>query len=182
MRKSPNNFKIEWASSSDPKNLILGYLLKICSTFKGSGSKIMIDGILDTQVKHVIVSNRLDKVVGKATCVYNNVTKCLFCNCISFTSSFEDKKLTNEVEREIYREYILLIKMQVEDMLRRGIRIKGINFVLDEEFCLSCFNKEEQEVLKPFLYILSYNHVEREEELFNHKESKYQKDIKKYFK
>ena len=144
------NFTIKWLPSTDPLNLILGYLLKICCTFTGSGSKIMIDSILDERNKNIVVRNIHNQIVGKATCVYNDTH--LFCNGISFDASF------------------------LNTLLKKGYQIDEIRIAKDEEFIINCLKKHNNCELKKLLQILSFGWGEDSEKLFDHEKPDYIKN------
>lgn len=178
--KTINNYKIQWLSSVDPNNLILGYLLKVCSTFSGSGSKVMIDGILNPMVKHVVISNPQNKIIGKATCLYNSDEQYIFCNAISFVDKFMDKDLTAEIEKELYHGYLKIIVDQVNSMKSKNIPLTQVRVADAPSFLLDCLSYEEQKELVAILSMFSYYHVESEEDLFNHKEASYTQEKQKY--
>lgn len=178
--KLNNGSKIEWASLTDPANLILGYILKICSTFSGSGAKIMIDSILNPKIKNVILKNRLGNAFAKATCIYNEEEEYLFCNSIAFTGDILDK-MTRKEKNDYYYNYLKIINMQYKSLLAKGFKVKEIRYVENESDVLACLQgREDIADFKELLLVLSYGWVERDEKLFDHQEADYQKQIKKY--
>lgn len=167
----PNNMQVEWLSSTKPINLTLGYILKVCSTFTGTGSKIMIDGILDPRNKHVVFERADGYVLAKSTCVCHD--NYIFCNSLNFIPSVLDS-LTKEEEQDYYYHYMQAIKFQYESLKRRGFDIREIRIATDEYQITSCIRgREDASSFKELLTKCSYYWGEIDEKLFDHKPPEY---------
>lgn len=173
----PNNMQVEWLPSTKPINLTLGYILKVCSTFTGTGSKIMIDGILDPKNKHVVFERTDGYILAKSTCVCHD--DYIFCNSLNFIPSVLDS-LTKEEERDYYYYYMQAIKFQYESLKRRGFDIREVRIATDEYQITSCIQgREDASSFKELLSKCSYYWGEIDEKLFDHNPPEYILKIKK---
>ena len=162
---------IKWLKSTDPFNLVLGYILRVCSTFSGTGSKIMIDGILNPQNKHVAIFDDENNLEAKATVIYHD--DYIFCGDLNFADSILDS-LTKEEEREYYYMYFSSIKEQYDSLVNRGFDIKSIRIATDEgTFINSIRGKKDTKEFKEMLTKSSFYWEEFDEKLFDHKPPEY---------
>lgn len=162
---------IKWLKSTDPLNLVLGYILRVCSTFSGTGSKIMIDGILNPQNKHVAIFDDENNLEAKATVIYHD--DYIFCGDLNFADSILDS-LTKEEEREYYYMYFSSIKEQYDSLINRGFDIKSIRIATDEgTFINSIRGKKDAKEFKEMLTKSSFYWEEFDEKLFDHKPPEY---------
>ena len=162
---------IKWLKSTDPLNLVLGYILRVCSTFSGTGSKIMIDGILNPQNKHVAIFDDENNLEAKATVIYHD--DYIFCGDLNFTDSILDS-LTKEEEREYYYMYFSSLKDQYDSLIKRGFDIKNIRIATDEGTFLNCLRgKKDAKEFKDMLTKCSFYWEEFDEKLFDHKPPEY---------
>ena len=167
----PENKRVEWLSSTKPINLTLGYILKVCSTFTGTGSKIMIDGILDPRNKHVVFERPDGYILAKATCICHD--NHIFCNALNFIPSVLDN-LTREEERDYYYYYLCAIKAQYDSLKQRGFDIREIRIATDEYQIINCIRGRETSVnFKKVLSKCSYYWGEIDEKLFDHNPPEY---------
>lgn len=162
---------IKWLESANPLNLVLGYILKVCSTFSGTGSKIMIDGILKPQNKHVVILDDENNLEAKATVVYHD--DYIFCGDLNFTDKVLDE-LAKETEKEYYYMYFSSLKKQYESLIKRGFDIKNIRVATDEgTFINSLRGKKDANEFKEMLTKCSFYWEEFDEKLFDHKPPEY---------
>lgn len=162
---------IQWLPSLEPINLVLGYLLKVCSTFSGTGSKIMIDGILDPKNKHIILTDQNGCLIGKATCVYHD--SYLFCGDLNFMPDILDNMSTSD-EREYYYTYMLALNAQFLSLKRRGYNFNEIKMAMPEYMVTqSIKGREDINDFKELLSIATYFWEEMDEKLFDHHEPEY---------
>lgn len=175
----PSGETIEWLPSTSPLNLILGYLLKVCSTFSGTGSKIMIDGILDPRNKHIIIKNKNGKVIGKTTCVCHD--NYLFCNILNFIPEVLDN-LTRKEEQDYYYYYMWILKEQLESLKKRGFNISEVRIANEEPEITNCIRGRDNALeFKELLSKASYYWEEFDEKLFDHHPPQYILERKKEF-
>lgn len=167
----PDDESIEWLSCVDPLNLVLGYLLKVCSTFSGTGSKIMIDGILDPRNKHIVIKDKNGKFIGKTTCICHD--NYLFCNSLNFIPEVLDS-LTREQERDYYYYYMIAVNAQLQSLKQRGFDIKEVRIATDEYQIVNCIRGRANALeFKELLSKASYFWEEFDEKLFDHKPPQY---------
>lgn len=162
---------INWLESTNPINLVLGYILKVCSTFTGTGSKIMIDGILNPQNKHVAIFDDENNLEAKATVIYHD--DYIFCGDLNFTDIILNT-LTKEEEREYYYMYFSSLKAQYDSLIKRGFDIKNIRIATDEGTFINCIRgKKDAKEFKDMLTKCSFYWEEYDEKLFDHKPPEY---------
>lgn len=162
---------VKWLASCDPFNLALGYLLKVCSTFSGSGSKIMIDGILDPNNKHVVITNKDNQLEAKATVVFHE--KYIFCGPLTFTDSITDN-LTYDQEKDYYYKYLSSIKKQYELMKERGIVVDEFRIATDESMISNALKgRSDSNEFRELLSKCSFYWSEMDDKLFDHKPPQY---------
>lgn len=167
----PNGETIEWLSAVDPLNLVLGYLLKVCSTFSGTGSKIMIDGILDPRNKHIVFKDANGSIIGKTTCICHD--NYLFCNSLNFIPEVLDK-LTREQERDYYYYYMIAVNAQLQSLKERGFDIREVRIANDEYAIVNCIRgRSNASEFKELLSKASYFWEEFDEKLFDHNPPQY---------
>ena len=167
----PDDEVIEWLPSTEPLNLVLGYLLKVCSTFSGTGSKIMIDGILDPRNKHIVIRDKNGSLIGKTTCVCHD--NYLFCNALNFVPDVLDN-LTREQERDYYYYYMIAISAQLQSLKERGFDIREVRIATDEYQVVNCIRgRKNANDFKELLSKASYFWEEFDEKLFDHNPPQY---------
>ena len=172
-----DNKQVKWLSSTEPINLTLGYILKVCSTFTGTGSKIMIDGILDPRNKHVVFERDDGYILAKATCIFHD--SYFFCNALNFIPSVMDN-LTRDEERDYYYHYMQVIKAQYDSLKLRGFDIKEIRIATDEYQIINAVRKrEDSSSFKEILSKCSYFWGEIDEKLFDHNPPQYKLEKQK---
>lgn len=162
---------IRWIPSKDPLNLVLGYILKVCSTFQGTGSKIMIDGILNSNVKHIVIEDKDKNVIGKTTAVYYE--DYIFINALNFTDKVYET-LTHEEEKEYYYKYLCVLKAQYDSLLNRGYKIEKIRVATDPYILTNSLrDKSNKREFDELLSKCSFYWEEFDDKLFDHQEPKY---------
>ena len=162
---------IRWIPSKDPLNLVLGYILKVCSTFQGTGSKIMIDGILNSNVKHIVIEDKDKNVIGKTTAVYYE--DYIFINALNFTDKVYET-LTHEEEKEYYYKYLCVLKAQYDSLLNRGYKIEKIRVATDPYILTNSLrDKSNKREFDELLSKCSFYWEEFDDKLFDHQEPEY---------
>ena len=80
-----NDYKYKWLDNKDPLNLVLGYLVNCCAKYKGAGQDIMIQSMVNPNLRNLVIYKG-NEVVAKTTAYYNQ--DYILCNNIEVSDKF----------------------------------------------------------------------------------------------
>jgi len=96
------NFSYEWLSKHDPKNFMLGYYCSSCAHLGGNGDGIMRASIILPNVKNLVIKNKNDRIIAKATLYINEIYGYGVFNSIQLSDFV---KLESEKEK-VYEKFL----------------------------------------------------------------------------
>lgn len=97
-----NEFSYEWLAKNDPDNLILGKYCSCCAHVDGMGYGIMRASIVDPNVQNLVVRDKNNQIVAKATFFINEKQGYGVFNTIQVSHD-----LDRSYREQIYKKYIL---------------------------------------------------------------------------
>ena len=109
-QSAQNEFTYEWLSKNDPENLILGKLCSCCAHIDGMGYGIMRASIVDPNVQNLVIRDKYERIVAKATVFINKREGYGVFNTIQVSQD-----IGKSYYKQIYEKYIL----GVEDFINQ---------------------------------------------------------------
>ena len=91
IEKTDGEYSYKWLPSSDTTNFILGYEVNCCSKIGGAGEDIMIQSVVNPNVKNLVIYKN-NEIIGKSTAFYNPDLKYIVFNNIEI----KDKAIINK--------------------------------------------------------------------------------------
>ena len=130
--KTSNNYNYEWLSGDNPINIILGYICDCCSKYEGLGMDIMVQSMINPQVKVLVIRDSKNNIIAKTTAYYNITQKYIIFNNIEIKEGFMyNKNILDDDRKELLNTILMGIKDQVLDMKKRGYEVNDIRMGMD---------------------------------------------------
>jgi hypothetical protein len=156
----PSNFKLlegskeemnfKWLDHKDPLNLALGYIVDCCAKIKGAGEDIMIQSMINPNIKNLVIYNK-DKLVAKTTAFYNN--DYILCNNIEVAHTFlQSSKTTNDDLEKLCEIILEALKLQAEELNVSEVRIGMLRNDLAENLTKLALKIEHKYLLNNYKY------------------------------
>lgn len=115
----------EWLDNKDPINLVLGYICNCCAKYKSNGEDIMLQSMINPNIKTLVVRDCDDEIVAKTTVYFNKEKNYLLFNTI------EVKRVVSSNDYENILDTILRgIEKQVELLKNSGYSIYDVRIGL----------------------------------------------------
>lgn len=122
---SYGNLSYEWLESDNPNNLILGYICDCCAKLFGYGEDIMIQSMLNPNIKNLIIYDLSKRILAKATAYYNFNGNYMLINSIAISESFMLK--SKEEDKEKLLDIILKgLQSQIDSMRNDNVPVNEI--------------------------------------------------------
>jgi len=116
-----------WPSKDNPINIILGYLCDCCAKYGGAGEDIMIQSIVNPNIKNLVIYDSMRNVIAKSTAFYNDEKRYLLFNNVEISHRFMNNKNTKTKDfEELYEALIRGIEDQIECMKEKGYVVENV--------------------------------------------------------
>lgn len=116
-----------WPSKDNPINIILGYLCDCCAKYGGAGEDIMIQSIVNPNIKNLVIYDSMRNVIAKSTAFYNDEKRYLLFNNVEISHRFMNNKNTKTKDfEELYEALIRGIEDQIECMEEKGYVVENV--------------------------------------------------------
>lgn len=120
-----DDMSYEWLDNKDPINLVLGYICNCCAKYNSNGEDIMLQSMINPNIKTLIVRDCNNEIVAKTTVYFNKISNYLLFNTI------EVKRIVSSNNYENMLDTILRgIDKQVELLNNEGYNIYDIRIGL----------------------------------------------------
>lgn len=146
------DFHYFWSPGNNPTNIILGYICNCCAKYESSGEDIMIQSMVNPQIKNLIIYDGIKNVIGKSTAFYHLQGKYIIFNNIEIADRAvklnQDKKIFDAILRGIYDQITAMREKGHEvNEVRIGTRINKLaqeierrNLKIEQENLLANYN------------------------------------------
>jgi hypothetical protein len=137
--KRQNNFYWELLDKDDPKNFTLGLYCDCCANIKDTGHAIMSLNFTNPNVQNLVIKNKNDLIVAKATLYIDREEQYGLFNTVEISN-----RVSSEAREEIYKEFIEATKTFAESynkvnskklnkMLVGNCALNDLGFILNEK-------------------------------------------------
>lgn len=157
-----NDITYSWASSNDPINIILGYVLKSCAKLGDVGEDIMRQSMINPDVVNLIIYDGNKKVIGKATAYFNKNKKYILFNS-AVLKRFTSKDLKSEEKRkkDCLKAILRATKDVVLKLKSQGVNINEVRIGMTRNDLSETINKFKLDIiLDDLLYNYDYKGYE----------------------
>lgn len=146
-----NEYEYEWLQSQDERHFILGYLTNCCYRINGLGQDILVQSIINPQIKTMIITHN-NKIIGKTTAYYNK--NYLLFNNIEISNQFLNKATKKEKEQTL-KVILIGINEQIKIMNKKNYNIENVR--------IGMRNNDLEEEIKKYFKIEKINLYENYE-------------------
>ena len=145
-----NNIKYSWISGDNPLNIILGYECDCCSKLHASGEDIMIQSMLNPNIKTLVLFDSNDRIIGKTTAYYNEKDRYMLFNNIEIRNGYNAsfKELEVIIEAILKQKQLFELKGYEINDIRIGMKNNDL-----EQMIKNVFEIEMTKLLKNYNYI-----------------------------
>ena len=125
--KNQDGIHYYWPSKDNPINIILGYLCDCCAKYGGAGEDIMIQSIVNPNIKNLVIYDSMRNVIAKSTAFYNEEKRYLLFNNVEISHRFINNKYTKTEDfEELYSALIRGIEDQIDCMNKKGYKVENV--------------------------------------------------------
>lgn len=125
--KNQDGIHYYWPSKDNPINIILGYLCDCCAKYGGAGEDIMIQSIVNPNIKNLVIYDSMRNVIAKSTAFYNEEKRYLLFNNVEISHRFINNKYTKTKDfEELYSALIRGIEDQIDCMNEKGYKVENV--------------------------------------------------------
>lgn len=125
--KNQDGIHYYWPSKDNPINIILGYLCDCCAKYGGAGEDIMIQSIVNPNIKNLVIYDSMRNVIAKSTAFYNEEKRYLLFNNVEISHRFINNKYTKTKDfEELYAALIRGIEDQIDCMNEKGYKVENV--------------------------------------------------------
>ena len=141
-----NKYNYYFVQNSDPVNFILGYLVNCCAKYGSKGHDIMVQSMINPQIKNLIIYDNLGRIIGKSTAFYNLNEQYILFNNAEISQKFIDTKSIEE-KIAVLHTIIEASICQVEKLSQKSLKVSEVRMGMDRNDLKKAILKEGLPIL-----------------------------------